>query len=844
MTRTHGLIGGKWSHAAGVVLSLLAARTLSAQTGAEYTDYTPPPGGVVTTSAGEQYAAGPLHRAFLGEHYRDLWAAPIEVPVLDLATYAGGLEPAETGGGQQTRSLKFKDDDGREYTFRGVDKDPTRALPSAYRGTVVNRLARDATSAGHPAAPLIASSLLDAVGVLHAKPQLFVMPDDERLGRFQAEFGGMLGYMEQRPDDGFAGADEVVEWDELVELLQERPSHRVDARELLKARLVDHLLGDWDRHRDQWRWAGYRRGGRTVWRPIPRDRDQALVRYDGFLLGLARRIHPKLLNFGPRYPGVLGLAWNAQELDRRLLSSLDGEAFDAVAAEVQAAVTDSVIAASVRRTPASYQAERGEWLTDALRQRRDSLRVHAAEFYRFLAEDVDVTATDAAESAEARRLPDGRLSLVITTAEGGDTTFRRTFDPRETAAVRLRLLGAPDSLRIEGDGGRGPLLEVEREPGVDAIVTAPGAGRYRLYDPRPATERVKSDSTASDQPPRDWGSSFGISPRAEYEADLGLVLGLQAARTDYAFHRSPYGSRIRLVAQYATAADGLRADLVADVRRVNPDVRFELRVRASEIEMVRFTGFGNETPQPDGDFQNVDQWQLTVAPVLAYAAGERVRLEVGPVLRYTTTDLEGAHLIDRLRPLGATGFGRVGLQTGVALAGLDSLELGQAGAGVTLGGSLYPPVWSADAAFGEMHVEAVGRLPIRVGPVPLLALRAGGKRVWGAFPYDEAALLGGQGSLRGFDYQRFAGKASLYGSVELRVPVARVLEDWVPTQIGVFALGDAGRVWADGSGSSLVHAAGGGGIWLSLFEDRNTVSLAAASGGEGTRWYLRSGLAF
>jgi hypothetical protein len=41
-----------------------------------------------------------------------------------------------------------------------------------------------------------------------------------------------------------------------------------------------------------------------------------------------------------------------------------------------------------------------------------------------------------------------------------------------------------------------------------------------------------------------------------------------------------------------------------------------------------------------------------------------------------------------------------------------------------------------------------------------------------------------------------------------------------------------------------VHAAGGGGVWLSFFEDRNTVSLAAARGSEGTRWYLRAGLAF
>jgi hypothetical protein len=609
----------------------------------------------------------------------------------------------------------------------------------------------------------------------------------------------------------------------------------------LKARLVDHLLGDWDRHHDQWRWAGYKHGGRTVWRPIPRDRDQALVRYDGLVLGIARRIHPKLLNFGPRYPGVLGLAWNAQELDRRLLPSVGREEFEATAAAVQAAITDSVIESSVRRMPAAYAA-RGDWLIGALERRRDGLVAHARQYYRFLAEDVDVTATDSTELVEARRDSAGRLSLVITTA-AGDTTFARVFDRRETSAVRLRLLGAPDTVRIGGKGG-GPLLEIEREVGVDTVLASARGGNYRIYDPYPAPERVWTDSTATVYPPRDWGSSFGISPRAEYEADLGIVVGVQASRTDYAFRRTPYGSRIRLVSQYATAARGTRTELVADVRRVNPDLRLELHARASEIEVVRFTGFGNETPEPRGRFADVDQWQFVLSPVVGYALSTGVRLEAGPILKYSTTDLHGDRLIDRDRPLGTAGFGRVGLQARMDVAGLDSLDLGHAGAALAFGGSLYPPIWSGGGTFGELHAEAVGRVPVRVGPVPVLALRVGAKRVWGEFPYDEAAFLGGQRTVRGYDFQRFAGEASLYGSAELRVPLARVLEHWIPTRIGVFALGDAGRVWAAEDRSRVVHAAAGGGIWLSLFEDRNTFSLAAASGAEGTLWYLRSGLAF
>jgi hypothetical protein len=74
--------------------------------------------------------------------------------------------------------------------------------------------------------------------------------------------------------------------------------------------------------------------------------------------------------------------------------------------------------------------------------------------------------------------------------------------------------------------------------------------------------------------------------------------------------------------------------------------------------------------------------------------------------------------------------------------------------------------------------------------------------------------------------------------------VARVFARLIPTRIGVFALGDAGRVWADGTRSSRVHAAAGGGLSLSFFDNRQMVSLAVASGEDGSRWHVRTGIGF
>src|SRR5438309_2435493 len=46
-----------------------------------------------TVAPGARYQAGWLYKFFLGEHWREAWTTPIEVPVLDLEKFDGGLRP-------------------------------------------------------------------------------------------------------------------------------------------------------------------------------------------------------------------------------------------------------------------------------------------------------------------------------------------------------------------------------------------------------------------------------------------------------------------------------------------------------------------------------------------------------------------------------------------------------------------------------------------------------------------------------------------------------------------------------------------------------------------------------
>jgi len=38
--------------------------------------------------------------------------------------------------------------------------------------------------------------------------------------------------------------------------------------------MLDLLIGDWDRHEDQWRWKVEKTKKKNIYSPIPRDRDQ------------------------------------------------------------------------------------------------------------------------------------------------------------------------------------------------------------------------------------------------------------------------------------------------------------------------------------------------------------------------------------------------------------------------------------------------------------------------------------------------------------------------------------------------------------------------------------------
>jgi hypothetical protein len=807
----------------------------------------------VVVPASTSYNAGSLHRRLLGDNYRDLWATPMRVPVLDLGTFAGGLHPLKEGGGNQTRSLRLANASGAEYVFRPLYKERLTNL-DGFEGTIVWKIFSDQLSASHPAGPLIAAPVMEAGKILHVTPALVVMPDDSALGKFRKDFAGLLGTIEAYPmvvDDGpaFANAVEIIDSDDLLKKLNKSPDNQIDTRTFLSARLLDIFLNDNDRHPGQWKWAKLHRDSVTSWEPIPRDRDKVFVSYEGLLLGAARFVAPKLVTFDATYPNLYGLSEINIDFDRRVLVGLDAAVWDSVARSLSRALTDSVIDASLRAMPPEYASAAPEFARKA-RARRDALPDAANKYYHKLFVYADVHATDAEDHVEVLRAADGVLDVQIRSKKGA-SWFERRFLASETKEVRLYLHGGDDVAVVRGSARSNVTIRIIGGPGDNTLIDSSrtdAAQRVRLYENGPVPEITdKADTlkgahfdpdTAWNRipwyktfrgklvpPSRDHGLTWAPAAGFSSGQGLGIVPRVGIVRTQYGFRTLPYLSRIQIDAAYATGTGGTRIGIEGDRRFEETPWHILGSAQSSQLEVVEFHGFGNDVPEIRDDFFEVQQRQLSIHPAVGFTIWPTTEISLGPIAKYVVTDSISDRYISEHVPYGAGRFAQAGLQLALTHDSRDNQGDPHRGFLVEFEASAYPGLWDAKKAFESISGLASTYLTLPIGGTrPVLALRGGGKKVFGEFPYYESAFVGSRTSLRTLRSQQFAGDAALYGTAELRVPVAR-FGLFLPWNVGLLGFTDVGRVYVKGDSPGGWHSAAGGGLWLGILRPSMGVTL-------------------
>lgn len=843
------------------VIALLAVIGIGRPAAAQLEPAPSPEADSVSVIPGAHYAAGGLHQFFFGKSYRSLWKTPLLVPVLDLATFQGGIKPTKLSGGKQTKSLRFEDRNGREWVFRSVDKDDV-VMPPRFEGTVVESIMRDQVSSSHPAAALVAARLQDAAGVLHPSPRLYVMPDDPGLGEFRKDFAGRLGMVEEYPSvppsgRGFANATKIIDSEELLTLLNQEPATRVNAPALLNARLTDMFMNDWDRHFGQWKWARMSEEPSSPWVPVARDRDKAFISYSGLVPRLARMAAKNIVSFEPTYPSIGGLTFNSIAYDRRMLSGLEKRVWDSVAAALVLKLSDQVIEASAQALPPEYRWS-GPDLVTTLKARRDGIPDLADRFYAYLSGVVDLHATDRAD--EARVAVRADTVLVSLRAARGGEYFSRRFVTGETSEIRLYLHGGDDIAVVTGEAEQSIPLRIIGGNGTNALVDSAIVGRDRntvhMYDRGMVTGVESGTDTMFDRRPwirergklvppgKDRGSRMAPVLGISIHGDYGFIPRFGISHYQYGFGKRPYARRLALAAEYATRVAGWRVEALWDQRKEHSPLHFLANVGMSQLEVIRFHGFGNNSAGPgDSELFEVDQSQWLGSLAAGWSLGPKSDIRFGPLIKYVTTDPTPGRFITTSQPYGFEDFGLGGVRFALHHDVRDQPRQPRRGLLLDFAATYYPEVWDVESAFGSVSASVATYLTLPVPLKPILAVRGAGKRVIGDFPYFEAAFIGGGNTVRSLEAQRYAGDASLAGTVELRVPLAS-FSFILPLDVGVFGLAETGRVYLDGESPGGWHSAMGGGFWIGIIDPTSALSFSFTNNQERTGIFIKAGLSF
>jgi hypothetical protein len=829
--------------------------------------------------AGEVFDRGGKWRFWFGDGFRKAWTTPVEISVLDLKTEAGGLTPLRQVGGFQTEGLAMKGADGRGYTFRKLEKHPERVLPKEWQDSELRAVATDQTAAAHPAATVIVGSLAQSVGIPFYGSRLAVMPDDPALGEFRETFGGTVGTLDEYITPGYKGITEIVSSFDLWKKWREGGAeNRVDSRAFLKARLFDLVVGNWDRHQAQWRWA--RIPDRPLWEPLPEDADQAFTRYEGKAMAAARSVVPRFMRYSGEYPKrIEGLTTNNYDVTRWLLADVEWPVFEEVARELVARMTDAAIDEAMHRMPPEWYAIDGAQMTKDVRQRRDGIVEYARKFYLHLADRVDVRASDRADLASVQHLEDGSLQLTLSplSADGsaGAAYYQRRFSPKETEEIRLYLLGGNDRLVTTGVrrggihlralGGAGDdTLDDSKGGGAD-IQDAQGRNAYVRGPGTKVSEREwKNPAPEADRPwlePRNYGHWTVPMAQVYWEPNQAFMLGGGFTRTSWGFRKYPWANMQAFTLLYSTGYNNVRASYAGQWRLSDTALVGSVKLRFSGIENRNFYGFGNETPDvPEKTLHMTETNEYSVFPALRYQASPALELHVGAEAKVVQTK-GGDSLVELEQAYGSGTFGEASLRAGLeydsrgrsvgitelrGIAAPDATAAAMASpvTGVRLLAETFfvPKAWDATESFGGVEGSLSGYL----GNQRLaLATRVGGRALWGAYPWFESASISGRvHDVRGYYDGRYRGDSSLYGNVELRWWVGKRKGAVLPLRWGLTTFCESGRVWYEDESSKKWHTGYGVGLMLQLIGTPMALSGSIANGTEGIRFYVGGGYSF
>jgi len=609
----------------------------------------------------EEIEKSGFHKFLWGERYRKYYGTQVKAPTVRLDTLFGGLTVVRKGGGNQSNSLRLADKDGREYVMRGLRKSAERYLQAIafqeqyiigqFQDTYTQELLLDLYTGAHPYAPFTIGKLSEALGMFHTNPTLFYVPKQSVLGDYNKEFGDGLYMIEEHVSDdhdnlkSFGFTKKIESTYDLMDKLREDEEYSIDQKEYVKARLFDIMIGDWDRHVDQWRWAEFEtEEGNKVYKPIARDRDQVFSRWgDGLIMGFGSRTIPGLRifeGFHEKIRSVEGFTSSPRTfaLDMALLSETDLDTWIEQAEFIQQNLNGEIIDEAFLAFPEEVRDETLTEIKRILLARKANLVQTAKDYYAVLNRYSVVTGTDKDDYFNIVSLPNGHVEVRAYRIKGGEMTdlfFSKVYDPNYTKEIWVYGLDDDDVFDARTETSRIKVRIVGGQNN-DVYKISEGSKKVWVYDFKDKKNTLEEAYGGKINLVKDYdtntyeflnikASNNQVLPTIGFNPDDGVRIGLTDTYTFNGFRKNPFTQQHTFNAAYYFATDGFDLGYRGEFAHVFNKVNLEVSAKFTSPNFTRnFFGFGNETVNNDDteplglDYNRVRIRTLQLSPSLVW----------------------------------------------------------------------------------------------------------------------------------------------------------------------------------------------------------------------------------
>lgn len=779
---------------------------------------------------------GKFHRFLFGENYRKEYAEETKVPVIRLSRIKGGLTPIKRGGGNQTHSLRLEDKQGKEWVLRTVEKYPEVLLPVELRQTFAKDIIKDNMSAQQPFSALVVPVFADAAGIPHSNPMIGWVVPDEVLGEYAEVFENSLCLLEEREPAG-----DTDNTEKMLKKLNDHNDNSVNAALLLKAKALDALLGDWDRHEDQWRWIPQKTDTGLKYVVVPRDRDQVFYLSQGLIPKFAQAswLLPMIQGYERNLQDINWFFWEGRSTYNRIFGQIDEKQWNAIVKEFCASMTDEVFEKALKRLPEPGYSLRHDQLLSQLKERRQHLPEMMNTYYHFINRVVDIQGSNKNELVNVT--DNGEKGLTVTMhklAKDGKPKglfFSRSYDPKVTKEIRLYVRDGEDSLTlnnktsdiklriVNGEGTKhyNILNSKRRVPfyGMEEGITYSGA-ESRL------SKHISNDTNNTHYVATDLYTRKMTLLNAGFNADDGLALGLSFKMMSPGFRKLPFGNihSFSFLHSFKSNAFSFRYSGEWFQALGKADIVLQATAFAPENSQ-NFFGLGNESLyRKEGEYIKYYRARFSLYeldPALRWRINKNV-WTLGPSFQYYRFNREdnGDRFIGNSNLLNSPDSAVIDqnkLYAGLALGFTRNTRNNDVlpSSGNFIEAKLRGYTGLNSAAESSLQLQASYAFYHRIGGGRRFVLtdRVGGGLTFGKQAFYQSNFLGGQGNMLGFRSFRYGGQHMLYNNLELRAKVANVGGYILPGQFGLTAFFDTGRVWEKNDQSDVWHYSYGGGLY-------------------------------